>query len=128
MLQGCTAGGDHGHRGARAALNCETSSPLTLLLVAGGTGQPRHCEQGREPAVVHRREPEREWVSCLGAGGAAGQGHWGTLYLGQQQGEVSKGQLWLSTAMEHRGSLGGGDKTGQGGTCHVSFLLVGVGS
>lgn len=80
--------------------------------------------------MVHRREPGHKWVSCLGAGGAAAQGHWETLSLslGKQQGEVSKGLLWLSIAIEHRGSLGGGDKTRQGGTCHVSFLLVGVGS
>uniref|UniRef100_A0A8B9NBJ9 Proline dehydrogenase n=1 Tax=Accipiter nisus TaxID=211598 RepID=A0A8B9NBJ9_9AVES len=34
----------------------------------------------------------------------------------QQQGEVFKGQRWLSTATKHREGLGGGDKTGQGGS------------
>lgn len=29
MLQGCTAGGSHGHRSARAALSCDTSSRQT---------------------------------------------------------------------------------------------------
>lgn len=77
--------------------------------------------------MVHGQEPGHEWVSCLGAGGAAGWERCETLSLslGQQQGEVSKGQRWLSTAMEHRGNLGGGEKTGQGGTCHV--LLAGGG-
>ncbi|XP_030814691.1 proline dehydrogenase 1, mitochondrial-like isoform X1 [Camarhynchus parvulus] len=37
---------------------------------AGGTGQPRHCKQGREPSVVQRREPGHErtpartWLSA----------------------------------------------------------------
>lgn len=40
------------------------------------------------------------------------------MSLGQQQGKVSKSHLWVRTEMEHRGRLsGGGDKTGQGGTC-----------